>query len=132
VVRVLEASASADTLPFLAMERLRGKTLSELLRNGGTLSDAELLALVEQTASVLEVARAAGVVHRDLKPQNLFRTEESTWKLLDFGVAVLADSSGTLTRGRAVGTPIYMSPEQAKGEAVDHRTDVYALGAILY
>jgi len=132
VVRVLEASASADTLPFLAMERLRGKTLSELLRNGGTLGEVELLALVEQTASVLEVARAAGIVHRDLKPQNLFRTEEGTWKLLDFGVAVLADSSGTLTRGRAIGTPIYMSPEQAKGEAVDHRTDVYALGAILY
>jgi tRNA A-37 threonylcarbamoyl transferase component Bud32 len=130
--RVIEASTHGDPLPFLALERLHGKTLAELLRDRGNFTGPDLLALVDHTASVLELARVAGVVHRDIKPQNLFRTEDGTWKLLDFGVAVLADSTGTLTRGRAVGTPAYMSPEQARGDAVDHRTDVYALGAILY
>ncbi|HEX7701775.1 MAG TPA: serine/threonine-protein kinase, partial [Kofleriaceae bacterium] len=78
------------------------------------------------------LARAAGMVHRDIKPPNIFRTRDGTWKLLDFGVAVLGDSSGTLTQGGVIGTPGYMAPEQAKGESVDHRADVYAVGAVLY
>jgi len=132
VVRVLEASSPGEPLPFLAMERLRGETLGELLRKGTTLTGAELGALVEQIGGVLERARAAGIVHRDLKPQNLLRTEAGTWKVLDFGIALLGDSSGTLTRGGVIGTPAYMAPEQARGEAVDHRADVYALGAVIY
>ena len=131
-VRVLEASTAADTLPFLAMERLRGRTLAEQLRKGGPLAPHELIAVVEQTGAVLDLARAAGIVHRDLKPHNLFCTDDGTWKLLDFGIAILADSSGTLTRGAVIGTPAYMAPEQAKGEPVDHRADVYALGAVIY
>jgi serine/threonine-protein kinase len=145
VVKVLEASSThagvnptrsvfgpGDTLPFLAMEKLAGQTLASLLRKGRALSDSSLVALVTQTCSVLELARAAGVVHRDLKPQNLFLTFDDVWKVLDFGVALLSDSSGTLTNGAAVGTPAYMSPEQARGTAVDHRADVYALGAVIY
>jgi len=132
VVHVLEASTADETLPFLAMERLRGHTLAELLRKEGTLLPPALTAMVEQAGAVLELARAAGIVHRDIKPQNLFRCEDSTWKLLDFGIAILADSSGTLTRGGVIGTPAYMAPEQAKGEPVDHRADVYALGAVIY
>jgi eukaryotic-like serine/threonine-protein kinase len=132
VVRVLEASTPSDTLPFLAMEQLTGQTLSSLLRKGRALGDAPLLGLVTEVGSVLELARAAGIVHRDLKPQNLFLTTDGVWKVLDFGVALLADSSGTLTRGAAIGTPAYMAPEQAKGEAVDHRADVYGLGAVIY
>jgi eukaryotic-like serine/threonine-protein kinase len=132
VVKVLEASTPTDTLPFLAMEKLAGQTLAGLLRKGRSLSDASLVSLVTQTASVLELARAAGIVHRDLKPQNLFLTFDDVWKVLDFGVALLSDSSGTLTRGAAVGTPAYMSPEQARGTAVDHRADIYALGAVMY
>jgi serine/threonine-protein kinase len=113
------------------MERLRGHTLSELLRKG-PLDDADLAAMVEQIGGVLELARASGIVHRDIKPQNLFRTDDGVWKVLDFGIAVLADSSGTLTRGAAIGTPAYMAPEQAKGESVDHRADVYGLAAVIY
>jgi len=131
VVRVLEASTPDDPLPFLAMERLRGQTLGELLR-AGPYTGAPLAALVRAIADVIDRARGAGIVHRDLKPHNLFRTDAGTWKVLDFGVALLGDSSGTLTRGGAIGTPAYMAPEQARGEAVDHRADLYALGAVIY
>jgi serine/threonine protein kinase len=131
VVKVLEASRSIDPLPFLAMERLRGKTLGELLR-GGPYSEAPLGTLVANVGEVIDRAWAAGVVHRDLKPHNLFLTDDGTWKVLDFGVALLGETSGTLTRGAAIGTPAYMAPEQAKGETVDHRADLYALGAVIY
>jgi serine/threonine-protein kinase len=132
VVRVLEASGPDDQIAFLAMERLRGETLSGMLRGAGTLERAQILELVSQLGSVLELARVAGMVHRDIKPPNVFRTDDGIWKLLDFGVAVLGDSSGTLTQGGVIGTPGYMAPEQAKGEAVDHRADVYAVGALVY
>ncbi|HEY5950911.1 MAG TPA: serine/threonine-protein kinase, partial [Kofleriaceae bacterium] len=132
VVRVLGASTSADPMPYLAMEKLSGQTLSRLLRDGRSLADASIAALVEQIGSVLELARGAGIVHRDIKPQNLFLTYDNVWKVLDFGVALLAETSGTLTRGAAIGTPAYMAPEQARGEPVDHRADLYAFGAVLY
>jgi serine/threonine-protein kinase len=134
VVRVLEASTAADRIPFLAMEKLDGTTLAAMLRAGEPLDLATITSMLRAIANALELARAAGIVHRDVKPQNIMRTHDTggTWKLLDFGVALLADTSGTLTRGGAVGTPAYMSPEQARGDAVDHRTDVYALGAVLY
>ena len=132
VVRVLEASGPDDPVPFLAMEKLVGDTLSGLLRGAGTLDRGLGRELVMQLGAVLELARAAGMVHRDIKPPNIFRTQSGAWKLLDFGVAVLGDSSGTLTQGGVIGTPGYMAPEQAKGESVDHRADVYAVGAVLY
>jgi serine/threonine-protein kinase len=131
VVKVLDASTPDDALPFLAMERLHGKTLGELSR-AGPMTGAPLAAMVDEVGEALDRARAAGVVHRDLKPHNLFRCDDGTWKILDFGVALLGAPSGTLTRGAAVGTPAYMAPEQARGEAVDHRADLYALGAVIY
>jgi serine/threonine-protein kinase len=131
-VRVLAASTPEDPIPFLAMERLRGQSLGDLLRATGTLDRERLGELVVQVGSVLERARAAGIVHRDLKPHNLFLTEDGTWKVLDFGVAHLGEHTGTLTHGAVVGTPGYMAPEQARGEPVDHRADLYALGAVIY
>ncbi len=131
VVRVLEASTPDDPIPFIAMERLRGQTLGELVRQG-PVTGPRLATLVEQVVSVLECAREAGVVHRDLKPHNVFLTEGDVWKVLDFGVASLGNMTGTLTQGGVVGTPTYMAPEQARGELVVPRADVYALGAIIY
>ncbi|MBE7453875.1 MAG: serine/threonine protein kinase [Kofleriaceae bacterium] len=93
------------------------------------------MSLLRQVASGLAVAHRTGVVHRDIKPHNLFLSElegRFTWKLLDFGVSKMAGSGGTLTAGHVVGTPGYMSPEQARGEDVDLRTDVYALATIAY
>ncbi|MEO6772911.1 MAG: serine/threonine-protein kinase [Kofleriaceae bacterium] len=132
VVRVLEASGPDEPLAFLAMERLHGETLSGLLRGAGTLEPALVVELVTQFGTVLDQARVTGMVHRDIKPPNIFRTDDGIWKLLDFGVAVLGDSTGTLTQGGVIGTPGYMAPEQAKGEAVDHRADVYSVGAVVY
>jgi eukaryotic-like serine/threonine-protein kinase len=132
VVRVLGASTPSDPMPYLAMEMLSGQTLSRLLREGRSLADDSLDSLVAQIGSVLDLAREASIVHRDIKPQNLFLTYDNIWKVLDFGVALLAETSGTLTRGAAIGTPAYMAPEQARGETVDHRADLYAFGAVLY
>ena len=135
IVRILDASAEDATTPFLAMERLRGATLSELLRKDPKLSGASVAVLVRQVGAGIDVAAKAGIVHRDLKPQNLFLTDGPVpvWKILDFGVATLTEeSSGTLTQGGIVGTPNYMAPEQAQGKRVDGRADVYAVAAVAY
>ncbi len=135
VVGVLEVGTTAGELPFIAMERLRGFDLAHHLRRRRKLEVAEVVSLVEQIAIGLAAAQAAGVVHRDIKPHNLFLAERDgvlTWKVLDFGVSKLAGNGGTLTQGHVVGTPGYMAPEQARGEDVDWRVDVYALAAIAY
>ncbi|MGE5186629.1 MAG: serine/threonine-protein kinase, partial [Acidobacteriota bacterium] len=136
VVRVLEVGTTAGEVPYLAMERLRGSDLSSVLREKRRLSMAETVELVQQLANALEAARGAGIVHRDLKPQNIFLAELGggvrVWKLLDFGVSKLGDHTGTLTKGHVVGTPMYMAPEQARGEAVDHRADTLALATVAY
>ena len=132
VVRVLEVGTTSGEVPFLAMERLRGYDLAHQLRRQRRLQLAQAKTLLSHVASGLEAARIAGVVHRDLKPHNVFFEQASeTWKILDFGVSK-SGGSGTLTKGHVIGTPAYMAPEQAKGENVDHRADVYSLAAILY
>jgi eukaryotic-like serine/threonine-protein kinase len=131
VVKVLEVSGPDAPTPFLAMERLRGYDLAGLLRKRRRMDVTDVVELVDQIAFGLEAASEAGIVHRDLKPHNVFRAD-TAWKILDFGVSKLAESGGTLTSGALVGTPSYMSPEQARGLEVDHRSDVYALGAIAY
>jgi hypothetical protein len=138
VVRVVEVSPDAAAMPFLAMELLEGNDLATILRERATLPPAEVVTLLRQIGAGLEAAHAAGIVHRDLKPQNVFaaRTgpaaDDVTWKILDFGVSKLATGEGSLSIGHAVGTPSYMSPEQARGDAIDHRSDLYSLGVIAY
>src|SRR5688572_14487396 len=116
------------------MERLTGVDLAGHLRERGRLDLDETIEMARQLAAGLEAARKAGIVHRDLKPQNVFRIDGPvpTWKILDFGVSKLVGHGGTLTQGHVIGTPQYMAPEQARGEEVDHRADVYALAAIVY
>ena len=132
VVRVLEVGTTGGEVPFLAMERLRGYDLANQLRRQRRLQLPLAKLLATQVAAGLEAARIAGIVHRDLKPHNVFFAQPAeVWKILDFGVSKVG-GTGTLTKGHVVGTPAYMAPEQARGEDVDHRADVYSLAAILY
>ena len=135
VVRVLEVARDTESLPFLAMERLRGQSLADLLADDERLPVDEAGVLAREVAAGLTAAHAAGVVHRDLKPQNLIRHVDGTraiWKLLDFGIAKPTADEHLTADGHAVGTPSYMAPEQARGQPVDARADVYGLGAVLY
>ena len=132
IVRVLEVASASAMVPYLAMERLQGVDLATRLRTQVRMSLSEVVGMLDQVARGLEVAHEAGVVHRDLKPQNLFLHDSTCWKILDFGVAKVFGVEGTLTRDAMVGTPQYMAPEQAVGENVTHLSDIYALGAIAY
>jgi len=125
-----------DGAPYIAMELLRGQDLATRLRKEGKLAPAEALELAHALAEGLSAVHQAGIVHRDLKPMNVFRDEpllgRASWKILDFGISKPRASSGTLTHVGVVGTPGYMSPEQARGLPIDQRSDVFAMGALLY
>lgn len=132
VARVLETADPSASLPYLAMERLYGLDLRRYLRarRSGRMSLAEADDLLQQVAQGIDAAHRAGVVHRDLKPSNLFRSDAGTWKVLDFGVSkVIGEHTADHS---VVGTPHFMSPEQLKGGTVDGRTDIFALGGIMY
>jgi serine/threonine-protein kinase len=131
IVRMIEVSPAGTPIPYLAMERLDGIDLAALLKERSVRDLGEVVAIVRSVAAGLDVAHEAGVVHRDLKPANIFRTRVGVWKILDFGVSKHGDDA-TLTGAALIGTPGYMSPEQAKGGAIDRRADVYALGVVAY
>src|SRR5262245_37097163 len=136
-VTIYDYGTEGDRL-YIVMEFLKGKTLTQLLRQDGVLAGPRACKIMRQVCSSLADAHAAGIIHRDLKPDNIFLTEiggDPDWvKVLDFGVAKLADTDGgTLTQtGMIFGTPKYMSPEQAEGRPIDYRADIYALGVVLY
>lgn len=135
VCRVLEVGGLDAPLPYLAMELLTGKDLAEMLRARPRLSMRDVVRLVREAGAGLDAARAAGIVHRDVNPHNLFAAEtaETTvWKLLDFGVARQFDPGAGATRAEIAGTPQYMAPELALGKEVDHRADLFSLGAVAY
>ncbi len=145
IVHVFDVGADPELGLFLVMELLKGQDLGHVLARRGRLDPVFACGLVKQAALGLEKAHAAGIVHRDLKPANVFlvtRDDGTTLvKLVDFGIAkVLREAhdarfskKGITRRGTAIGTPQYMSPEQAQGlDTVDQRTDVYSLGAVLF
>jgi serine/threonine-protein kinase len=133
VIRSFGRGQAEDGAPFIAMELLRGVDLAERLRNEKRFPLDEVVDLVEQIASALSEAGSVGVVHRDIKPQNLFWSEpDGVWKILDFGISKVREATAQLTQGAAIGTPSYMSPEQARGIEVDHRSDVFSLGVVAY
>lgn len=137
VVQIFQVGRLAGSKPshFIAMEFLEGQNLAGVLRQNGVMSVQELSACLAGIATGLESVHRAGIVHRDLKPQNLFYSTlhgEKCWKLLDFGVSKFAGSEGTLTQNQLVGTPAFMSPEQARSLDTDARSDVFSLGAIAF
>ena len=126
---------------FIATEFIDGATLRPRITQGANL--AEILEIAIQTAGALTAAHAAGIIHRDIKPENIMVRPDGIAKVLDFGLAKLSESESitidtqTPTRfktdpGTVVGTAIYMSPEQARGMAVDERTDIFSLGVVVY
>ncbi|MEZ4375019.1 MAG: serine/threonine-protein kinase [Polyangiaceae bacterium] len=129
---------TSDGLTYLAMEYLDGRDLGRLIEDSGRLDPVRVARLTIQICSSLAEAHGQGMIHRDLKPENIIvleTREGEIVKVLDFGLAKLRESSEMLevtSRGAIVGTPYYMSPEQVRGEAVDQRSDIYSLGALMY
>jgi serine/threonine protein kinase len=137
-VAILDDDIAGDGAPFLVMELLEGESLSAWLsRVGGTLPVPEVLAVAEQLLEVLEVAHDYGIIHRDIKPGNVFVTKTGHAKLLDFGLARIRDGVLSLVptaAGIVMGTAGYMAPEQARGapDEIDARTDLFAVGALVF
>ncbi len=122
-----------DGTYYIVMEYLQGRTLKQVIQQEGKLQPQRAARIVEQVAAALDYAHQHGFVHRDVKPANIFVGPDDHVTLTDFGIAKAASETQQLTRtGMLVGTPEYMSPEQAAGGRVDYRTDLYALGVVLY
>jgi urea transport system substrate-binding protein len=132
VVVIYQVGQERD-IPYLAMELLRGQSLEERLRTGPRLPLAEVARIGRELADGLAAAHEAGLIHRDIKPANVWLEENGRVKILDFGLVRPARDNLNLTgSGLIVGTPYFMSPEQARGQAVDARTDLFSLGVVLY
>ncbi len=120
-------------LPFLVMQHVVGKSLQDRLDRVGALKLTEIIQIGMQTAAGLAAAHAEGLIHRDIKPANLLLEAESgRVKITDFGLARMVDDSQLTQNGVIAGTPAYMAPEQARGESIDHRADLFSLGSVLY
>ena len=138
VVEVYEDGHLPDGTSYLVMERLYGESLAERLRRLGALTPEELMPIALQLCDALGAVHAAGIVHRDVKPSNIFLAKEAgsnavRVKVLDFGIARVEWAETRLTNANApLGTPGYMSPEQEQGQEIDHRSDLFGLGGVLY
>jgi serine/threonine-protein kinase len=142
IVEVLEYGSLPDGRPYFAMEWLAGRTLRDVIRTRGPMSPGEALAALEDIGAALAAAHGAGVIHRDLKAQNIMVMTRPDGvgfvvKLVDFGIAKVLEPeriglADFVTTSTILGTPFYMAPEQILGQAVDQRTDIYALGLLLY
>jgi hypothetical protein len=131
IVRVLDSGVAGDT-PWIAFEYLEGRTLRKVLETG-RLAWREAFAIAEQVADALQAAHERGILHRDVKPENVIEAAAGTYKLADFGVAKWAASESVQTQaGLVLGTPGYVSPEQITGRPASPASDVYALGALLF
>src|SRR5216684_7462491 len=131
VVRIFDLGEAGGT-KFITMEFVEGEDLRGVLRRKGKLSAKEAVAIIQQICRALDAAHAEGVIHRDLKPQNVMRDPQGRVVVMDFGLARSLESEGMTQTGALVGTLEYMSPEQALGASLDQRSDLFAVGLIFY
>jgi tRNA A-37 threonylcarbamoyl transferase component Bud32 len=136
VVGVYDVNTSADGRPYIVQELISGEELGKYLDRAGKLAAGDAVPIVRQVCRALGAAHARGIVHRDVKPENVLLLGDPaapSVKMVDFGISKVAESGEALTKtGMVMGTPAYMAPEQARGDKVDARADIYAVGAILY
>lgn len=138
LINIYDFGISSSNEPYMVMELVKGKTLNALLKRRGRFSQEETVAIVLQICSAMAHAHKNGVIHRDLKSSNIMLQDTADGaifvKILDFGIAKLGrDNEQSLTHtGQVIGTARYMSPEQATGKPVDHRTDIYSIGCVMY
>jgi serine/threonine-protein kinase len=138
VVEVYEDGHLPDGTSYLVMERLHGESLAMRLKRVGAMTPEELMPIALQLCDALGAVHAAGIVHRDVKPSNIFLAKESgsstlRVKVLDFGIARVEWAETRLTNANApLGTPGYMSPEQEQGQEIDHTSDLFGMGGVLY
>ena len=130
----VEPSGAVAHVPFIVMEYVEGHTVRDILRDGAAVPIEEAIEITSGVLSALEYSHHAGIVHRDIKPANVMLTPTGAVKVMDFGIArAMADAAGTMTQTQAViGTAQYLSPEQARGEQVDTRSDLYSTGCLLF
>ena len=131
ICTIHEINETEDGQLYLVMAYYEGETLKERIDRGPLALD-EVVDIATQIGQGLAEAHTAGIVHRDIKPANLLLAKGGVVKILDFGLAKLAGTEGITQTGTTVGTVAYMSPEQARGEEVDQRTDIWSLGVVLY
>ncbi|MCB2289656.1 Stk1 family PASTA domain-containing Ser/Thr kinase [Clostridium sp. CS001] len=121
-----------NNINFMVMEYIKGKTLKQVIKEDIRLSADRTLEITLQIAKALECAHKNNIIHRDIKPDNILITEDNVVKVMDFGIAKVLDSQTVTNSNKVIGTAHYFSPEQAKGNFVDGRTDIYSLGIVMY
>ena len=124
--------SKTEELEYIVMEMIDGITLKEYLERRGPLSSKEVTIFATQIAKALEHAHSREIIHRDIKPQNIMLLRDGTLKVADFGIAHIANSQTDRSKGEAIGSVHYVSPEQAKGSNIDNRSDLYSLGVVMY
>lgn len=117
---------------YIVMEYINGRTLKDLIREKGKLSTTEAVSYSKQIASALDLAHRNGIIHRDIKPQNIMINDEGMVKVTDFGIARISSSATITYTSSILGTVHYISPEQAKGSFIDYKSDIYSLGIVMY